>query len=172
MIKHIRRWAFAAAAAAFAAAASAQTPHQQTVEAFRRHLESPVRTDSLHMVYNTVKVTEEGDVHATVRAAENSANTDVNGYRIVIFMSNTQSARADAFAVRESFGASFPDERSYLSYENLYFKVVVGNCASQEDAVILLNRIKHEYPKAFITRETIPAAEFIPRREQTAAAEQ
>ena len=66
-------------------------------------------------------------------------------------------------AARESFETMYPDERSYVTYENPYFKVAVGNCTSQEEAIILMERIRPTFPKAFLMRETIPASELVQR---------
>ena len=131
---------------------TAATAAAQDIASFRRRLAEPVRVDSLRTEYNTVRVEECGD-----------AADSVNGYRIVIFMSNAQSARTEALAARESFETMYPDERSYVTYENPYFKVAVGNCTSQEEAIILMERIRPTFPKAFLMRETIPASELVQR---------
>jgi hypothetical protein len=49
---------------------------------------------------------------------------------------------------------------TYVTYDNPYFKVTAGNCTSQEEALILLERIKPTFPKAFIMRENIPLEEL------------
>ena len=122
-----------------------------------------MRIDSLRTEYNTVRVEECGDAADIVARSEQSRRKSVNGYRIVIFMSNAQSARTEALAARESFETMYPDERSYVTYENPYFKVAVGNCTSQEEAIILMERIRPTFPKAFLMRETIPASELVQR---------
>ena len=75
-------------------------------------------------------------------------------------MSNSQSARRDAVTAQENFSSLFPQEQSYLTYENPYFKVAVGNCTTQEEAIILLGRVRGSFPKAFIMRESIDIGEF------------
>ena len=42
-----------------------------------------------------------------------------------------------------------------VSYDKLYWKVTVGQCASAEEAIALWGQIKQQYPKAFLARETI-----------------
>ena len=51
--------------------------------------------------------------------------------------------------------------RQYVTYENPYFKVSVGNCTTQEEALVLLEDVKRYFPKAFIMRENIPLEELI-----------
>ncbi len=126
----------------------------------KERLGAPAQRDSLTTVYETVQIAEQGDAAIIVDANLQASPKSINGYRIVIFMSNTQSARRDAVAAQENFAALFPQEQSYLSYENPYFKVAVGNCTTQEEAIILLGRLRGTFPKAFIMRENINIGEF------------
>lgn len=126
----------------------------------KEHLSSPVKCDSLTTIHQTVQIVEQGDAATIVEKNLKAESKAINGYRIVIFMSNTQSARRDAVAAQENFAQLFPQEHSYLSYENPYFKVAVGNCTSQEEAMILLGRLRGSFPKAFIMRESIEIGEF------------
>ena len=121
---------------------------------------SPVKCDSLTTIHQTVQIAEHGDAAAIVEKNLKVAPKAVNGYRIVIFMSNAQSARRDAVMAQENFAQLFPQEHSYLTYENPYFKVAVGNCTSQEEAMILLGTLRKSFPKAFIMREAIDISEF------------
>ena len=149
-----------------ATAAIAQTPEitngvePKSRSEIKSHLANPVRVDSVTVVTETVQVREVGDAATIVEQNLRQEPKAVSGYRIVIFMSNSQTARRDAVAAQENFAALFPDEQSYLSYENPYFKVTVGNCTSQDEAIILLGRLRHTFPKAFIVRESINISEF------------
>ena len=144
--------------------ASAQNiaPQQEVAprKKIKEHLASPAQRDSLTIVNETVQITEQGDAATIVGKNLEVAQKAVNGYRIVIFMSNSQTARRDAVAAQENVTTLFPQEQSYLSYENPYFKVAVGNCTSQEEAIILLGRLRGTFPKAFIMRENINIGEF------------
>lgn len=138
------------------------TPQQDITprKNIKERLAAPAQRDSLTIVNETVQITEQGDAATIVSNNLQVAQKVVNGYRIVIFMSNSQSARRDAVAAQENFSLLFPQEQSYLSYENPYFKVAVGNCTSQEEAIILLGRLRSSFPKAFIMRENINMGEF------------
>lgn len=126
----------------------------------KERLASPAQRDSLTTINETVRISEQGDAATIVEKGLKVAPKAVNGYRIVIFMSNSQTARRDAVAAQENFATLFPQEQSYLTYENPYFKVAVGNCTSQEEAMILLGRLRSTFPKAFIMRESIDIGEF------------
>ena len=94
-------------AVAFAIQASAQdiVPNQEEKprKSIKEQLQSPAQRDSLTTINQTVTFTEQGDAAAIVEKSLTSAPKSINGYRIVIFMSNTQTARRDAVAVQESF---------------------------------------------------------------------
>jgi hypothetical protein len=53
-----------------------------------------------------------------------------------------------------------PQLKTYVTYDNPYFKVTAGNCTTQEEALILLERVKPSFPKAFIMRENISMEEL------------
>ena len=129
-------------------------------KSIKERLAAPAQRDSLTTVNETVAITEYGDAAAIVEQSLNTTTNGVNGYRIVIFMSNSQTARRDAVTTQENFATLFPQEQSYLTYENPYFKVAVGNCTTQEEAMILLGRLRGTFPKAFIMRESIDIGEF------------
>jgi hypothetical protein len=78
----------------------------------------------------------------------------------MIFMSKTPTARTEALAARDSIAKYVPLHRQYVTYENPYFKVSVGNCTTQEEALVLLEDVKRYFPKAFIMRESIEIGEF------------
>lgn len=136
------------------------TATAQDLNSFKNYLKAPVQVDSLTTIRSTVNVTEHGDAaQLTERTVTNRQNS-VNGYRIMLFMSNSQSARSEAFAACDSLAVRLPQLPTYVTYDNPYFKVVAGNCTTQEEALILLEQIKPSFPKAFIMREIIPLTEL------------
>lgn len=144
----------------FAALAFTAVLSAQNIESFKRHLANPVKIDSLKTVYSTVRATEYGDAAELTAKAALRQQSAVNGYRIMIFMSNSQTARTDALAARDTLAVRMPNQPTYITYENPYFKVVAGNCTTQEEALILLEKVKRTFPKAFIMRENIPLKEL------------
>ena len=80
--------------------------------------------------------------------------------RISIFFDNSQNARAGAVETLEKFKELFPEIPASMTHENPYFKVSAGFCISNEEALILLNRLRKEFPKAFIVRERVSVEEL------------
>jgi hypothetical protein len=157
------KYIFAILATIITISAAAQEPTPQDVaprKSIKEQLSSPAQLDSLTTINQTVQIVEQGDAATIVEKNLEVASRAINGYRIVIFMSNAQTARRDAVATQENFAQLFSQEQSYLTYENPYFKVAVGNCTTQEEAIILLGRLRGTFPKAFIMRENINIDEF------------
>jgi hypothetical protein len=123
-------------------------------------LSAPVRVDSITTIYETINVIERGDSKVIVGQNLKVAPKNIKGYRVVIFMKNSQTARGEAITTQKDFSSQFPDVVAYLSYENPYFKVSVGNCTTREEAVELLGRLHDLYPKAFIVHSNINVREF------------
>lgn len=132
----------------------------QKIEDFKAKLAEPALNDSLGMTGKVV-VREVGTAATAVQKCDAAQSPEtVKGFRIVIFFDNGSSARANAEATIESFNVLYPDVRSYMGYENPYFKVLVGGCVTSEEAIVLLGRITPNFPKAYITREDIKLEEL------------
>ena len=78
-----------------------------------------------------------------------------NGYRVRIFFDNRQTARAESEAALKRFEDLYHDVSAYRSYANPYFKVTVGDFRTKSEAMELLERIKGEFPSAFVVKENI-----------------
>ena len=124
----------------------------QSIEGFKARLS---RGDSLSSA--RVQVIEHGSASSAVRQLSYSPKNDkVYGYRVRIFFDNSQNARQKASATLAQFNNMFTGVPAYMSYENPYFKVTVGDCATIEEAIILKGRVEGSFDRAFISREEIP----------------
>lgn len=125
--------------------AEAQTISHKIAELERRE------ADGSH-----VTVEQPASVDEAVRATEAAMRiSKINGYRVVIYFDNEQYANSRANSVLKSFKNRYPYINAYLVYESPYFKVSVGDCVTMEEAVVLLNTIIGDYPKAFPKHEVI-----------------
>lgn len=82
-----------------------------------------------------------------------NAASEFNGFRIRIYIGSNPNAREESLEALVRFNRQFPYIQAYRSYTTPNFKVSVGNFRTRVDAEILLNRIKDEFPDAFIARE-------------------
>lgn len=109
----------------------------------------------------TITVREHGATARAVRGAERQESEKINGYRVRIFFDNSQNARAHASNMHTQFAELFPNVPVYVSYEQPYWRVTVGNCYDMEEALILWGRVKESFTGAFPIRVEIPAEEFL-----------
>ncbi len=128
----------------------------QNTELFRSKLAAP---DSVY------KSSVEIVVHPTAAKAISSmpspdGDEKIKGYRVRIFFDNGQNARMPAVAAQNRFREMFPDVPTYMSYDNPYFKVTVGNCLTMEEAIILWGKVKGSFDRAFVVREEFPLSKL------------
>ena len=84
----------------------------------------------------------------------NAART-LGGYRVRIFFDNKQSARIASEETLKRFESMYHDVVAYRTYVNPYFKVTVGDFRTKSEAMALLERIRYEFPSAFVVKENI-----------------
>lgn len=86
---------------------------------------------------------------------EANGKRTITGYRVRIFFDNKQSARVESANTLKNFQEKYRDIKAYRTYVNPYFKVTVGDCRTRSEAMALLNRIKGQFPSAFVVKESI-----------------
>ncbi len=77
------------------------------------------------------------------------------GFRVRLFFDNSQTARQKAIEIESNFQNLYPGVSTYRTYQNLYFKVAVGDFRTRTDAMHFLQSIAYNYPGAFIIKENI-----------------
>ena len=101
-------------------------------------------------VYQSSVMTKSMEGHIST----NSQRT-TSGYRVRIFFDNKQSARNESEAALKRFESLYHDVSAYRSYANPYFKVTVGDFRTKSEAMEHLERIKQDFPSAFVVKENI-----------------
>lgn len=86
--------------------------------------------------------------------SQNSSRVQ-SGYRIRIFFDSKQTARNESEAALARFTSAHPDIPAYRNYQNMFFKVTVGDMRTRSEAIQLLQVLKTEFPSAFIVKENI-----------------
>lgn len=84
----------------------------------------------------------------------------VEGYRINIYRGSgfdESGIHSDekSKAIKDTFDVYFPDIPSYRRYEDLYYKVYVGDFRNKADNLITFKKIKRMYPNAFWVNDKI-----------------
>lgn len=101
-------------------------------------------------VYQSENVDQAIQEHVAANSARN-----LNGYRVRIFFDNKQSARLASEETLKRFESMYHDVVAYRTYANPYFKVTVGDFRTKSEAMALLERIRYEFPSAFVVKENI-----------------
>lgn len=141
------------------AAVSAQA---QSLDAFRQRLAEPAASATL-FGRAQVTVTEHGDAaRAVADAARAAQKLHIDGYRVCIFSDNGPKARDEAFAAKELFETTYPGIEVYAVYNPPpYFRVMIGNCLTREEAIILMNKVLSTFPKAYPKAEKLSLSDFL-----------
>ena len=79
----------------------------------------------------------------------------MQGFRVRIFFDNSQNARQHALETESNFRNQHADVPTYYTYQNLYFKVAVGDFRTKSEAMRFLQTIAGQYPGAFIIKDFI-----------------
>ncbi len=188
VLKKIARWVFGIGVVSVSLVCNAQS-----LSDFREKLSLFERYDDLEYVrYANVVVNEDDsakEAFEALRAQNAEYDKDgveivpkpgtkpkpksVEGYRIGVFFDNGASARANARRVVERCDSLFADIPVSMSYDNPYFKVSAGYCTSQQEAVMMLNRIQKHFPTAYLMRDVITTDNIVEvrKREQNIIAE-
>jgi hypothetical protein len=84
------------------------------------------------------------------------------GYRIRIFFDNGQMARQESSAIEQAFSESYPAMPVYREFDDLYYKVAIGDFRTKTDAMRFLESIQRFYPSAFIFSDNINFQRTLP----------
>jgi hypothetical protein len=70
-----------------------------------------------------------------------------NGYRVQVYMSNTQQAKKEAMQIVEKMNEAFPEVAAYTKYKAPYWRVLVGDFQEQKEAEIFKQTIRNSLPE-------------------------
>ena len=111
---------------------------------------------TLGLTGESVTFTQDPRVDVLVRKhIEYNKIAPVNGFRINIFFQSGNNSRSEAMAVQAAFSERFPNINSYVSFEEPYFKVNVGNFRTRLEASAALENLKMSYPQGNVVRDAL-----------------
>jgi hypothetical protein len=84
--------------------------------------------------------------------AKNKISRTISGYRIQLFSCNE---RINANNIKTKFLRLFPEQSAYLSYQQPYFKIRVGDFRTRLEAKFFYNKIKDEFSESIIIQDKI-----------------
>ncbi len=95
----------------------------------------------------------------------------VSGYRIQIFKGSGNSVLENAEILMLEFKEEWNDIEAYLSFQEPYYRVRVGDFRTRLDALYALKLVKDTYPSAFVIKENIELV-VLPKYQNTISYEQ
>ena len=133
---------------------------QQPVQRLRESLAQPAAGENGRVARVTLR--EAPDAAAAVQSVVSKpARVRFTGWRVCIYSDNTAQAREGAREAITTFRESYPGIPLYDSYTSPYFRVSVGNCTTSEEAIMLLERVKPHFPKAFVKQEQLTLSDLL-----------
>jgi hypothetical protein len=87
--------------------------------------------------------------------ALNQLQPTIDGWRIQIFFESGNNAKILANRSRDRFLEIYPDQGAYLTFNEPYYKVRVGNFRTRMDAEGFLQNIITEFPTAYIVPDNV-----------------
>ncbi|MCL2027726.1 MAG: SPOR domain-containing protein [Bacteroidales bacterium] len=110
----------------------------------------------------SVTFSQDSRVNTLVRKhIESNQVTPVNGYRINIFFQSGNHSRTSAMNAQNAFSDRFPNMKSYVSFEEPYFRVNVGNFRTRLEAAAALQNLKLIYPQAYVIRDVLNVRDLL-----------
>lgn len=85
----------------------------------------------------------------------NDDNYAIDGFRIQVFEESGNRSSTHAREVMTEFSGKYPEVPVYLTWQAPNFKVRIGDFRTRMEAEGFLNKIKREYPIAWVIRDKI-----------------
>lgn len=82
-------------------------------------------------------------------------NPEVDGYRVQIFFESGSNSKNAALNVQTEFETAYPEVKSYLSYNEPYYRVRVGDFRTLIEAVGFQKKIEADFPNSFPVKDEI-----------------
>lgn len=84
----------------------------------------------------------------------------MDGYRIQLNMSSGNAALDNLNEIKTEFEEKYPEIKSYIIFREPYYRLRIGDFRTRLEAVAFLNRIKRDYPHAWVIKDKIEFPEL------------
>jgi len=85
----------------------------------------------------------------------NKMNNRIPGYRVQIYFEAGNYSKAKAIEVKNAFDLAYPGYVAYISFDEPYYRVKVGDFRTKIEAVGFLKKVLKTYPNAFEVKDMI-----------------
>lgn len=122
-----------------------------TTVAFSQNVSKSESREGNIVVYQDSRIDSLVKQHILV----NKAFPGIDGYRVMIFFDAGNNSKDTAYKVMIEFNEAYPHVPAYISFNPPYYRVRVGDFRTELEAVRFRNRIKYDYPNAWVVKTTI-----------------
>lgn len=129
--------------------------------ATNKTLEQPVvnpQVDSLQMVrerewnkHLIINSDSRLDSMIQIHREENTRKNGFDGYRVQIF----QGTKDEAYQVKARFISQHEEIKAYVSFQDPYFRVRLGDFRTKSEAIKLKQQIKSEFAASYVVEDLI-----------------
>ncbi len=95
------------------------------------------------------------DLLLQAHITQNKNRVGIEGYRVQVYSGSGNEARKGANDVRKQIITSNPDLAAHLVYQPPNFKVRVGDCRTEVEAIRLKRELAYDFPQGFVVRDII-----------------
>ena len=103
----------------------------------------------------TLKADPRVDSLLVLHVAHNQHYPFVQGYRIQLFKDSGNEALDAAHEIMDKFSEDFPEYNTYLSFQEPYYRVRVGDFRTRLEALGAIEKIKRKYRNVWIIKDNI-----------------
>ena len=104
-----------------------------------------------------VELVQDEKIPQMVQKYTDSQNGKMKGYRVQIFFGAEKNKAKDQ---KSKFLSKYSDVKAYEVFETPYFKIRAGNFRTKLEAYQLQQKIKSDFPGAFIVEDDIELPEL------------
>jgi parvulin-like peptidyl-prolyl isomerase len=108
----------------------------------------------------TVHADQRIDKLVDLHIAYNQEFPIMDGYRIQLNMSSGNAALDNLNEIKAEFEEKYPEIKSYIIFREPYYRLRIGDFRTRLEAVAFLNRIKRDYPHAWVIKDKIEFPEL------------
>lgn len=85
----------------------------------------------------------------------NAINNSIPGYRVQIYFESGNYSKSKANEVKNSFEQKYTGLTAYISFNEPYYRVRVGDFRTKIEAIGFLKKILRDYPSAYEVKDMI-----------------
>lgn len=123
-------------------------------------LSGNAQTRTFNEIYTSLSQEQRLDSLIMLHQELNLMNSDIEGYRIRIYFESGNYSKSKAVEVKEAFELDYSDQRAYISFNEPYYRVNVGDFRTKIEAIGFLKKIIRKYPNAFEVKDMISFSDF------------